>query len=433
MPSWNVNLFSLNLVVADTPAFYSPGLGPQVAWSLIYNSVNPNAIVDVGPFSYLFGPNISCPYTAHVVDLGTVAHVVMPDGRTDWYYPINAGSNPVTYAPAASTGVFNALTKNTSNNLFTLTLSDRSDSYTFGRAFSSGGSNYYALTKITDPVGQSLALGYGSGAVPQLLTLADANGNTSSVTYNSAGQASQVSDAFGAGAQFSYTAVNGRSLLSAITDQAGYTSLLGYDGSGRLTSITTPLTAPNPAWQFAYAGTGGQVASVIDPYGNARTYAVATTTTTLTDPLGRKTTYNFANNSFGGAGTITDALGNLTQQSFDANRNLTQVVNARGYFSQYSYDGNGNRLTQTDFLNAYPNTSGSVQRSWTYDGNNNMLSATDPLGTRSWTYNVNNQALTSRDKLERFSGYCSGIPAMDEVVSAIHLRELVHESSQELP
>jgi len=400
-----VNLFSLNLVVTDTPAFYSPGLGPQVAWSLTYNSVNPNAAADVGPFGYLFGPNVSCPYTAHVVDLGTVAHVVMPDGRTDWYYPTNAGSNPVTYAPAGSTGVFNTLTKDTSNNLFTLTLSNRSATYTFGRAFASGGSSYYALTKVADPFGQALVLGYSSDAVPRLLTLADANGNTSSLSYNAAGQAGQVSDPFGGNAQFSYTAVGGQNLLSAITDQAGYTSLLGYDGSGRLTSITTPTTAPNPTWQFAYAGTGGQVGSVTDPYGNARAYAATTITTTLTDPLGRKTTYNFSNNGFGGAGTITDALGNVTQQSFDASRDLSQVINARGYFSRYTYDANGNLLTQTDYLNPYPSTSASVQRSWTYDGNGDVLSATDPLGTQSWTYNANGQVLTWTDKLGHTISY----------------------------
>ncbi len=404
-PTWSVNLYSLNLLVIDTPAFYSPALGPQVAWDLTYNSVNPNAAADIGPFNYLFGPNVSCPYLAHVVDLGSVAHVVMPDGRTDWYYPTNPGSNPVNYAPAATTGVFNSLTKDAANNLFTLALSDRSATYTFGRPFASGGVNYYALTKMTDPFGQALVLGYSADPVPKLLTLADANGNTSNVAYNANGQASQINDPFGGNAQFGYTSVNGQHLLSAITDQAGYTSLLGYDGSGRLISITTPLTAPNPTWQFAYAGSGGQVASVTDPYGNTRTYATTTTTTTLTDPLGRKTIYDFSNNRFGGAGIITDPLGNQTQQTFDASRNVTQVINARGYFSRYTYDGNGNRLTQTDYLNPYPDTSQSVQRSWTYDGNNNVLSATDPLETESWTYNANNQALTWTDKLGHTARY----------------------------
>jgi RHS repeat-associated protein len=405
VPSWSVNLYSLNLMVTDTPAFYSPGLGPQVAWDLTYNSVNPNTATDVGPFTYLFGPNVSCPYLAHVVDLGSVAHVVMPDGRTDWYYPINPGSNPVNYTPANGTGVFNVLTKNTSENVFTLTLADRSATYTFGRAFTSGGVNYFALTVVTDPYGHSLILGYGSGSVPQLLTLADANGNTSNVTYNANGQASQITDPFGGTVQFSYTSVGSQNLLSAITDQAGYTSTLGHDSSGRLISITTPLTAPDATWQFAYSGSGGQVASVTDPYGHARTYATTATTTTLTDQLGRQTVYNFSNNSFGGAGVITDALGHQTQQTFDANRDLTQVINARGYFSQYTYDGDGNRLTQTDYLNPYPNTSASVQRSWTYDANNNMLTATDPLGTQSWTYNSNNQPLTWTDKLGHTASY----------------------------
>lgn len=405
VPSWSVNLFSLNLVVNDTPAFYAPGLGPQVAWDLTYNSVNPNAAADVGPFNYLFGPNVSCPYLAHVVDMGSVAHVVMPDGRTDWYYPTNPGSSPVVYTPAATTGVFDILTKDTSNNVFTLALADRSATYTFGRAFSSGGTNYYALTRMADPYGQALILGYSSDPVPKLLTLADANGNTSNVAYNANGQASQINDPFGGNAQFSYTGVNGQNLLSAITDQAGYTSLLSYDASGRLTSITTPLTAPNPTWRFAYAGSGGQVASVTDPYGNTRSYATTTNTTTLTDPLGRKTVYDFSNNTFGGAGVITDALGNQTRQTFDASRNLTQVIDARGYFSRSTYDGNGNRLTQTDYLNPYPDTGASIQHSWTYDADNNVLSATDPLGTQSWTYNAANQVLTWTDKLGHTASY----------------------------
>ena len=327
----------------------------------------------------------------------------MPDGRTDWYYPVNPGSNPVTYSPAATTGVFNTLTKDPANNLFTLALKDRSATYTFGRPFAFGGTNYYALTKITNRFGQALVLGYSSDPAPKLLTLADANGNTSNVVYNANGQASQINDPFGGNSQFGYSGVNGQNLLSAITDQAGYTSLLKYDAQGRLTSITTPLTAPNPTWQFAYAGSGGQVASVTDPDGNARAYATTTTTTTLTDPLGRKTTYDFSNNAFGGAGTITDALGNRTQQSFDVDRNLTQVINARGYFSRYTYDGNGNRLTQADYLNPYPDTGQAVQRGWTYDGN--VLSATDPLGTQSWAYNANNQILAWTDKLGHTARY----------------------------
>jgi YD repeat-containing protein len=178
-----------------------------------------------------------------------------------------------------------------------------------------------------------------------------------------------------------------------------YTSLLGYDGSARLISLTTPLTSPNPTWQFAYAGTTGQISAITGPDSQAYRYSTTSTTTTVTDPLGRQTTYDFSNNGFGGAGVISDALGNATQQQFDSNRNVTRLIDARGYFADSTYDSQGNRLTERAYLNPYPDTSQFVDRSWTYDSNNNVLSATDPAGTERWTYNSNNQVLTATDKL----------------------------------
>jgi YD repeat-containing protein len=396
VPQWNLNLFSLNLILRDTPAFYTPGLGPKISWDLTFNSIDPNAASS--PFNYLFGAGVWSPYQTNVIDLGSQANVIMPDGREDYYTAVNLNTNPIVYTPAAGTGIYNQLTKNTTTNQFQLVLKDHTV-LTFGQELTSGGSSYYALTQIADNLGNAVTLAYTSDPVPKLSTITDANGNVSQVVYNSAGQASQINDPFGGNVQFSYTSTSGLTRLASITDQAGYTSLLGYDSNGRLTSLTTPLTSPNPTWQFAYAGTTSQISSITGPDGKTSSYSTTSTTTTVTDPLGRQTTYDFSNNSFGGAGTITDALGNATQQQFDSNRNVTCLINARGYFSEYTYDSQGNRLTEQDYLNPYPDTSQYVQRSWTYDANNNVLSATDPAGTESWTYNANNQVLTDTDKL----------------------------------
>jgi RHS repeat-associated protein len=396
VPAWSVNLFSLNLLVHDTPAFYTAGQGPRVSWDLTFNAYDPGSATS--PFNYLFGPQISCPYLTHVVDLGSQAHVVMPDGREDWYNAVDPTTNPVVYTPAAGTGIFNNLTKNKTTNSFQLTLKDHSV-LAYAKQFTAGGTTYYAVTTLTDHLGNALTLAYTADPVPKLASLTDANGGVSQVVYNSAGQASRINDPFGANAQFSYTNVAGTNMLSAITDQAGYTSLLGYDASGRLVSLTTPATAPNPTWQFAYAGTGAQVSSITGPAGSIRSYTTTATSTTVTDELGRQTTYDFSNNGFGGPGTVTDGQGNTTQKQFDSNRNVTRLIDARGYFTDYTYDSQGNRLTKRAYLNPYPDTSQYVDRSWTYDANNSVLSATDPAGTESWTYDANNQVLTHTDKL----------------------------------
>jgi RHS repeat-associated protein len=402
-PSWLVNLYSFSLLVVDTPAFYTPGLGPKVAWDLTYNSID-NASVG-SPFNYLLGSFLSCPFLANVTESSTVVEVKMPDGRVDWYYPVNPNVNPIQYTPASGTGIFNTLSKNTTTNVFTLTLKDHSLTYTFALPFTYSQTQYYALTRITDQIGQSLTLSYTTGTVPKLSTITDANGNSSTIVYNSAGQMSQVNDPFGGSALFSYTTINGVTLLSAITDQAGFTSTIGYDSLGRLISITTPLTAPNAAWQFGYVGSSTQVSSVTDALGNKRTYSTTSTTTTKTDELGRQTVYDFSNNSFGCPGKFTSALGEVTQTEYDANRNPLQTINPLGFFIGRTFDNNGNVLTELDYLNPYPNTSQYIQKSWTYDSNNNVLSMTDPFGTQSWTYNSNNLPLTWTDKLGKTTTY----------------------------
>jgi GT2 family glycosyltransferase len=222
VPQWNLNLFSLNLILRDTPAFYTPGLGPKISWDLIYNSQDPNAASS--PFTYLFGAGVWSPYQTHAIDLGTQAHVVMPDGREDYYLPVDLSTNPIVYTPASGTGIYNQLTKNTTTNQFQLVLTDHSV-LAFGKPFTSGGTSYYAVTRIADNVGNAVALAYTSDAVPKLSTITDANGNVSQVVYNSAGLASQINDPFGANVRFSYTTVGGLTRLASITDQAGYTSL----------------------------------------------------------------------------------------------------------------------------------------------------------------------------------------------------------------
>jgi len=391
-----LNLFSLNLLVRDTPAFYTPGRGPKVSWDLTFNSHDPGS--ETSPFNYLFGPHVSCPYQTHVVDLGNDAHVVMPDGREDWYSAVDPAANPVVYNPASGTGIFNKLTKDKTADLFRLELKDHSV-LTFAKKFTSGGTTYYAVTKIADGSGDGLTLAYNADPVPKLVSLTDANGAVSQLAYNAAGHASQVQDPFGPNAQFSYTNVAGADRLSAITDQASYTSLLAYDTSGRLVSITTPMTVPDPTWQFAYSGTTDRISSITGPEGGIRSYSTTATTTTITDELGRQTTYDFSNNGFGGPGRVTDGLGAATQRQFDANRNPTRVINRRGYFSDSTFDSRGNRLTERRYKNPFPDTSQFVDRSWTYDARDNVLSATDSMGTESWTYNAHDEILTYTDKL----------------------------------
>ena len=361
VPQWSLNLFSLNLILRDTPAFYTPGLGPKIAWTLTFNSQDPNA--GASPFNYLLVAGVWCSYQTHVIDLETEAHVVMPDGREDYYYPVDPDANPVVYTPAPGMGVYNQLTKNTTTNQFQLALTDLT-ALTFGQPFTSGGVSYYAATQIADNVGNAVTLAYTSDAVPKLSTVTDANGNVSQVVYNSSGQASQVNDPFGANVQFSYTTTAGLTRLASITDQAGYTSLLAYDANAQLISLTTPLTAPNrlgssptPARSARSAQSPGRMAKRPTTAQQVRRRPLPTRWADKR-PTISPTTASAA------PARRPIALGNTTQRQFDANRNVTRLINARGYFSDSTYDSTGNRLTELDYLTLQRSEASKLSRSF---------------------------------------------------------------------
>lgn len=70
--------------------------------------------------------------------------------------------------------------------------------------------------------------------------------------------------------------------------------------------------------------------------------------------------------------TMTDPLGHVTSNSYDANGNLTSKTAADGGVTAYTLDGVGNITASTDALG---NTT-----TYTYDKMYNMTSGTDPKG-----------------------------------------------------
>ena len=258
--------------------------------------------------------------------------------------------------------------------------------------------------------------------------------------YNGFGKVTQATDPVGRKRSFTYAA-NGIDLLSVknttggkneqlfaasynsfhqpitVTDVANQTTMLSYDGNGRLESVTNPL---NENTIFTY--TDSLLTSINRPLGWASTFTYDTfdRVRTATDPLGytltfdydaadrlTKTTYPDLTTEertyrFLDLETVTDRLGRTTGFVHDANRQLEEITDPLGRVTEFAYcecgavsavtDGAGNTTTfeydvqdrlvekrfadDTSIVIAYENTTSRIR--W----------RTDPLG-QSTVYSYN--------------------------------------------
>ncbi|HET9712634.1 MAG TPA: RHS repeat-associated core domain-containing protein [Pyrinomonadaceae bacterium] len=273
------------------------------------------------------------------------------------------------------------------------------------------------LTQIVDPVGRTLTLTYDSSN--RIISALDSLGREWRYTYDSSvafGILSTVTDPMGNVTRYGYTNLR----LSSITDPRGnFVKRITYDTQGRVTSQ-----------QFADGG--------IERYDYVLSGNIVTSTT-ITDPLGRKTSKRFNANGyvvqtvdqFGQSATVTrdlstnlataktgpcgcpeetlefDKRGNLTRQTdrlggtvtveyepvynrptttidelgrnitatYDSHGNLATLSNSPNQTTTFIHDSFGQLTSITDGL-------GHVVR-MEYDSNGNMTAFIDALNNRS--------------------------------------------------
>ncbi len=262
-------------------------------------------------------------------------------------------------------------------------------------------------------------LTYKFSSSGQLISIADRNGNTTSLTYNTSSQLTTVTDPGNRTLTLSY-GTNG--LVSQVTDPANNQTAYGYDSSGNLTTVTDPLshvtsftydgshqmltmTLPNGQSGGPDAGvkvsnsydSSGRVVSQTDPAGLTTTYSYsganlsqAGGTTTITDPHGNVETQNYVEGMLTsltkGAGTASAATWTYTYDSGSLGQ--TEVTDPNNHSTTETFDSDGNLLTSTDALNH--------ETVYTYNAFDEPLTVTDPLGIETVnTYDANGN-LTKR-------------------------------------
>ena len=239
------------------------------------------------------------------------------------------------------------------------------------------------LTALRDTAtGASYSFSYANGQLSQITA---GDGDSLTFDYNTSGQLIGLT----------IQEVPPGQSLAVTRQQVSY----GYDASGRLSTVTTLLasdTAANSAsytTTYTYDGSSDRVASVTQSDGTTVSYGYiedaqgayqVTSVTTGTSADAQTITLSYAANST----TVTDALGRATTYQTNAAGQLIAVlqptVNGSRPTTRYTYDANGNVLTMTDPLGAVT--------SYSYDANGNLLSAEDPTGhTVGYTYDGNDQ------------------------------------------
>jgi RHS repeat-associated protein len=235
---------------------------------------------------------------------------------------------------------------------------------------------YYAdnlLQTTTDQLGRVATYAYDVNANPTSLALTNLPGITGAVTTSATydGVLSRpltVTDPLGNTTSINYDTF-GNAL--SVTDPLSHQLTFGYNGIGLVTSATDALQNQT---QFAYDF--ADLIGITDPLLNTTSmfHDAAGRLSQRTDPLGHTTKYQY--NNLDQFTQITDPLQGLTSFTYDGNGNLKTVQDARQQGTNnktvYAYDNFDHPQTHTDPL--------LRQESYVFDQLGNLTSFTDRRG-----------------------------------------------------
>jgi RHS repeat-associated protein len=261
MCGYNISELAVGVTLSDQPVGYTPPKGPSAKVTITYNQREANQPAIFNFFN--ISPKWTLSWLTYIQD-----------------DPANPGANVMRYRPGGGASLYTGYNSATGgfapeeSDASVLTFVSRSPA-TYERFLRDGSVEFYTqsdgspsyprhvfLTRIADPQGNTLSLSYDSKL--RLTALTDATGRQTTFSYGLASSpllVTQITDPFGRSAVLTY---DGSGRLSSITDVIGLTSSFTYDSSSLVNSLTTPYGTT----QFAYAGTGNsRYVLVTDPLG----------------------------------------------------------------------------------------------------------------------------------------------------------------------
>ncbi|QLC90859.1 DNRLRE domain-containing protein [Priestia megaterium] len=262
--------------------------------------------------------------------------------------------------------------------------------------------------------------GYQAPTGIYLTLTKDSNGfyfkdtDQSVTAFRADGKLSYEQDSNGNKTTYSY--VNNK--ITSITDASSRSVSISYTGD-----YVSTITYEDQITTFTY--TGDQLTETKTP--NGRTYKYGYENGQLRfvyDPKhtdAKPSVTEYAYDSEGKLAKVTDVLKKVTTISYDTDARQTTVTNPKGSKDIYGYNEDGNpsktvedadnlKLTTTyeyDNNNLVKETDPNDQaedtpsEAYTYDKNGNILTETDALGKNTYEYNTNNNVTKSVDSENR--------------------------------
>ncbi|ALN60394.1 Rhs family protein [Lysobacter enzymogenes] len=311
--------------------------------------------------------------------------------------------------------------------------------------------------------GSQLIERYDASKNGRVFESVDRDGNATSYVYNAAGALGEVRTANGEITYLDYDGSGRLSKIRTVTNngsgaQTSTAVRYGYDGAGRLSTVTLDLSPDDNSiadgkvftTTYGYDGSSGRIASIAQSDGakvafgyqlidgqyrvvsiaqtsdigvlrtTTLSYDTANRRTTITDPLGQDTilaydaqgrllqtsspavngtrqTQFFGYDAAGQVATIRDGLGNEVKYTYDAAGNLIKQEDAVGTVVERTFGSDNQLLSETV---SGPNTAAATTR-YVYDAEQHLRFKISAEGrVTEWRYNAEGQAVSMREFAE---------------------------------
>ena len=366
--------------------FGATATGTPRTWTYTYNANGSVLTVDgprtdvpdVTTYTY-YANNATCPGANALGCRGQVETITNAAGHVTQITEYNAHGQPLSIMDP--NGLVTTLAYDARQRVTSRSVGGETTTYTYDNAGQ--------LTKVTLPDGSFLDYTYDNAH--RLTGISDNLGNRISYTLDLAGNRTQeqVFDPAKALAQTRSRVYNNLNRLTQEIGATGQTTAFGYDNQGNVTSIDGPLAGTVDVTTNTYDALN-RLTRVTDPNSGQVNYGYdgLDQLTSVSDPRSLTTTYGY------------DGLANLNQQvspdtgttsnTYDAAGNLLTQTDAKGQVTSYAYDAL-NRVTSITYH-------GGVTHTYAYDqganGKGRLTQVVEPNSTTNYVYDQKGRLTT---------------------------------------